>query len=296
MRENKMESLDQSRRNALKLMGLGTLSFATGGFRFNAPSSYKAKIGLQLYTVRKQLDQDFEGTLRKIADIGFLGIEYYPLSENITADRASKAFKNLGLEVFGMHIPMPTVEVRDGVVKLAEAFKCEKVIYPGWPQGDKYKNLEATKRTAESYDEAATFLKSYGLNFGLHNHWWDFEETDGIVPFYYLLEHLHKNVFFEIDTYWVKTGGKDPVKVVGDFGKRAPLLHIKDGPAVKGDSMYKQVPVGEGSLDFPAIVKAGGENTQWMVVEFDEYDKDIFEGIAKSYAYLTKNGLAEGKT
>jgi sugar phosphate isomerase/epimerase len=290
-----MKSFDRTRRDALKLMGLGTLSFATTGFKFGAPSSHKAKIGVQLYTVRKALAEDFEGTLRKIADIGFAGIEYYPFSEDITSGRAAKAFKGLGLEVFGMHSPVPVGNEGDRIVKFADAFKCNRIIYPGWPQGDKYKDLEATKRTAESYEKASAFLKSHGLSFGLHNHWWDFEEIDGIVPFYYLLEHLSKEVFFEIDTYWVKTGGKDPVKVVGDFGKRAPLLHIKDGPAVKGDTMYKHVPVGEGTLDFPAIVKAGGENTEWLVVEFDEYEKDIFEGIAKSYAYLTKNGLGEGK-
>ena len=87
----------------------------------------------------------------------------------------------------------------------------------------------------------------------------------------------------------------DPAKVVSDFGKRTSLLHIKDGPAVKGDPMYKHVPAGEGTLDFPSIVKAGGENIKWMIVEFDEYDKDIFDGIKRSYDYLTKNNLAEGK-
>jgi len=276
-------------------MGLGSLSLATSGFKFNVGVSYKPKIGLQLYTVRKALEEDFEVTMRRVADVGFLGIEYYPLSEKITTERAARTFKELGLEVFGMHTPMPDTEVRDGIAKLADAFNCNRIIYPGWPQGDKYKTQEATKRTAASYDAASEYMRLHGLHFGLHNHWWDFEETDGIVPFYYLLEHLSKDVFFEIDTYWVKTGGKDPVKVVGDFGKRAPFLHIKDGPAVQGDMMYKQVPVGDGSLDFASIVKAGGENTRWLVIEFDEYEKDIFEGIAKSYTYLTKNGLGEGK-
>jgi hypothetical protein len=59
--------------------------------------------------------------------------------------------------------------------------------------------------------------------------------------------------------------------------------------------MYKHVPAGEGTLDFSSIVKAGGENIKWMIVEFDEYDKNIFDGIKKSYDYLTKNNLAEGK-
>jgi len=290
-----MITLDHSRRELLKLMGLGAAAFAFSDFSPNPSSRYKAKIGLQLYTVRKAIERDFEDTLRKVADIGYLGIEYYPLPENITTEHAAKVFKDLKLVVLGMHTPLPVGDQRDAVVKLAETFNCNRVIYPGWPQGEKYKNLEATKHTAKMYDEAAAFLKTKGLRFGLHDHWWEFEKTDGIYPFYYLLEHLDKEIFFEIDTYWAKTGGRNPAKVVRDFGRRAPLLHIKDGPAVKGDTMYNQVPAGEGSLDFPAIVKAGGKNIEWMIVEFDEYDKDIFDGIKKSYAYLTKNGLAEGK-
>ena len=95
---------------------------------------------------------------------------------------------------------------------------------------------------------------------------------------------------------WIPTGqrpgDRDPVRGIKDFGARAPLLHIKDGPAVKGDAMYKQVPVGSGSLDFPTIAEAGGENIEWMVIERDEDDINIFDGIAESYSYLTKNGLA----
>jgi sugar phosphate isomerase/epimerase len=277
-------------------MGLGAAALAFSEFSRNPSSRYRAKIGLQLYTVRKAIEQDFEGTLKKIADIGFVGIEYYPLPENITAEHAAKVFKDMKLVVLGMHTPLPAGDQRDAVVRMAEAFNCDRVIYPGWPQGEKYKNVEATKHTAETYNEAAAFLKTKGLMFGLHNHWWEVEKTEGIYPLYYLLEHLDKGIFFEIDTYWAKTGGLDPAKVVRDFGKRAPLLHIKDGPAVKGDTMYHQVPMGEGSLDFPAIVKAGGKNIEWMIVEFDEYDKDIFDGIKNSYTFLKKNGLAEGKS
>jgi sugar phosphate isomerase/epimerase len=290
-----MANHGSSRREALKLMGLGAAALALSDFSSNPSSRRKAKIGLQLYTVRKAIEQDFEGTLKKIADIGYIGIEYYPLPENITIEHAARVFKNLNLVVLGMHTPLPVGDQQDSAVKLAEAFDCDRVIYPGWPQGEKYKNVEATKHTADTYNEAAAFLKTKGLKFGLHNHWWEFEKTDGIYPFYYLLEHLDKDIFFEIDTYWAKTGGMDPAQVVRDFGKRVPLLHIKDGPAVKGDTMYNQVPAGEGSLDFPAIVKAGGKNIEWMIVEFDEYDRDIFDGIKESYAFLTKKGLAEGK-
>jgi|YelNatPaOPRAMG01_1025707.scaffolds.fasta_scaffold00364_26 sugar phosphate isomerase/epimerase len=291
-----MANIKYSRRNFLKLAGMGTAALTLPGFDFFSNLKYEAKIGLQLYTIRKAIENDFDNAVRKVADIGYLGIETYALPENVTLEHAAKVFNQVGLKIFSMHSELPVGADRDKALRMADAYKCNTIVYHGWPEGDKYKNEDNLKHTAEVYDEIADFLKSKGLKFGLHNHWWEFEKNDdGIYPAYYLLKHLNKDIFFEIDTYWAKVAGQDPVKILKDFGKRAPFLHIKDGPAVKGEKGYNQVPVGDGSMNFPAIVKAGGDNIKWMIVEFDEYDKNIFDGVKKSYFYLTKNHLAKGK-
>jgi sugar phosphate isomerase/epimerase len=277
-------------------MGMGSAALTLSNLELFARMKHKPQIALQLYTVRKLFETDFAGTMRKIADMGYIGIETYPLPESEPLERASKVFRDVGLNVIGMHTELPVGKQRDVALRMAEAYRCDMVIYPGWPQGEKYKDLESTKQTAEIYNETAAFLRTRGLRFGLHNHWWEFEKTDGIYPFYYLLEHLDRKIVFEIDTYWAKTGGLDPAKVVRDFGRRAPLLHIKDGPAIRGEQSYAQVPAGQGSMDFPAIVRAGGNTIQWMIVEFDEYDKDIVDGMRKSYTFLTQHGLAKGKS
>jgi len=277
------------------MLGLGTIALALPDLGESFASPSKPKIGLQLYSVRTHFDKDFEKTMRTIADIGIVGIESYPLPESITLAHAGKVFRDVGLKVLGMHAELPVGKQRDVALRMADAYDCTMVIYPGWPEGEKYKTVEAMKHMVEIYNETAAFLKTKGLRFGLHNHWWEFEKTDGMYPFYYLLKHLDKGIFFEIDTYWAKTGGLDPARVVRDFGKRAPLLHIKDGPAVKGEQSYAQVPAGEGSLDFRAIARAGRKHTQWMIIEFDEYAKDIFDGIKKSYTFLVQNRLAAGK-
>jgi sugar phosphate isomerase/epimerase len=285
-----------TRKEFLKLISLGAAALSFPASNVFADPSYKPKIGIQLYTVRKEIEKYFESSIRKVADIGYNGVETYFLPAEISLERASRVIKDLGLTIFAMHAELPVNENRDAALKMADAYKCDLIVYHGWPPDDKYKNTDKLKHTAEVYNETASFLKSKGLRFGLHNHWFEFEKNDdGIYPFYYLLENLDKSILFEIDTYWVKTSGQDPAMVVGDFGSRAPLLHIKDGPAAKGDPMYKHVPAGSGTLDFPAIVKAGSKNIKWMIVEFDEYERDIFEGIQESYEYLTKNGLAEGK-
>jgi sugar phosphate isomerase/epimerase len=274
-------------------MGAAALTFS--GQNHSKKRKAAASLGFQLYTVRKQIENDLEGTMRKIAGMGYVGVETYALPENLTLATAAKVFKKCGLKVFGMHTDLPVGKQRESVLKMADAYQCDHVVYAGWPQGDKYKDLDATKRTAELYDETAVYLKSKGLRFGLHNHWWEFEKIDNVTPFYYLLEHLSPEIFFEIDTYWAKTGGMNPAKVVADFGKRAPFLHIKDGPAIKGDKAYEQVPAGKGTMGFPSIVEAAGQNTAWMIVEFDEYGGDIFEGMNASAAFLTSKGLAKGK-
>jgi sugar phosphate isomerase/epimerase len=290
-----MATIDYSRRNLLRMMGMGAAALTLSDVELFAGARHKAQIALQLYTVRKLFETDFDGTMRKIADMGFVGIETYPLPDNVPLERAGRVIRDVGLKVIGMHTELPVGKQRDDALRMADAYNCDMVIYPGWPQSEKYRNVDEMKQTAEIYNDTAAFLNTRGLHFGLHNHWWEFEKTDGVYPFYYLLEHLDAEVVFEIDTYWAKTGGLNPAKVVRDFGRRAPLLHIKDGPATKGEKAYAQVPAGEGSMDFPAIAAAGGVNIKWMIVEFDEYDKDIFDGIRKSYAFLTKRGLARGK-
>ena len=305
-----MSENQYSRKDFLKILGLGAAALTLPMPRriFSQTKNYEAPIAFQLYTVRREIEKDFTSTIRTVADMGYRGVEAYPLPSNVTLEQAAKIFNDMGLNVFSMHIDLPVGDYREEVVKMANAYNCPHVIYPGWPKGlsaqdpnlfklvkNIFKTVDDIKRRADLYEEAGSFFKDKGLHFGVHNHWWEFEKWDGVVPFYYFLEHLGPEVFFEIDTYWAKTGGQDPAKAVHDFGKRAPFLHIKDGPATQDEKMFANVPAGSGSLDFPAIVKAGGENIQWMIVEFDEYAGNIFDGLQSSYNYLTRNGLADGK-
>lgn len=283
-----MSSIISSRRNFIKAIGLSSLALALPGFKYSNLLKTKAQIGIQLYTVRKQIETDFENVIQRIASIGYKGIETYPLPENITVQHAAEIFKKNNLQIFSMHTDLPDENNFKSIIKMAEIYESERVVYPGWPEGEKYKGLEGIKRTTELYNKINSDLRKEGLKFGLHNHWWEFEDHDGVIPFYYLLENLDENIFFEIDTYWVKTAGMDPAKVLKDFGARAPLLHIKDGPAVKGDEQYKMVPAGKGTLDFSSILKNGGDNIEWLIIEFDEYDGDIFEGIEGSYNFIDK--------
>jgi sugar phosphate isomerase/epimerase len=305
-----MNTNNYSRKDFLKLVGLGAASITFSrcsipGWKYLENNA--APIAFQLYTVRGQIEKDLEGTIRKIAEMGFLGVETYPLPPNITLEQAAKVFKENRLTVISMHTELPVGSELENIFKMSDAYQSPNVIYPGWPKElsaqdpdllkhteEIFKTSDKTKQRADLYNTIGVSLDKKHLNFGLHNHWWEFEKSDGIYPIYYFLEHLDPKIFFEIDTYWAKTAGYDPAKAVADFGKRVPFLHIKDGPAIKGDKAFQQVPAGTGVMDFSSIVHAGGKNTQWMIVEFDEYAGNIFDGLQSSYNYLTKNHFAKG--
>ena len=97
-----------------------------------------------------------------------------------------------------------------------------------------------------------------------------------------LLRELSGEVGFEIDTYWVKTGGCDPASVIRELEKRVLLLHLKDGPC---DKDLPMPPLGQGSMDFPAVLDEAG-HVQWLIVEQDRGETDLLDAAAASLRFL----------
>ncbi len=310
MNTGKFESGNQAsqeihRRKFLQTAGMGVLGAAVLPGRlfkgFEIPSSAPAKIGLQLYTVRNEISHDIEGTLRRVASFGFEAVETAFWPEHVSIQQGGKYLKAAGLTVSSAHVEIPIGDKKAAMLQAAEAYNCKRMIWHGWPEDKRYSSLDGTKQLADIYNEANHFAKSNGLQFGLHNHWWEYRNrVDGRFVYEVLLERTEPDIFFEIDTYWVKVAGHDPAKIVAQFGKRAPLLHIKDGPAIWNDSLPADNPdpmvaVGKGTQNFPSIVQAANGNTEWMIVEMDKVATDVFAAIGDSYDYLVKNDLARGK-
>jgi sugar phosphate isomerase/epimerase len=213
-------------------------------------------------------------------------------------DQASKALKTFGLKVCSVHCELPFGPERSKMLELGDVYQCEMLIWHGWPEDPRYQTADGIKQLADIYNESSQFARQNGLRFGLHNHWWEFRHRiDGKYPYQILKPLLDPDIFFELDTYWLKVAGFDPADIVGEFADKAPLLHIKDGPARFTESLGKDEPepmvaVGQGTQDFPAIVEAAGGNTQWMIVEMDVTTVDVFQAIEESFHYLIDNKLA----
>jgi sugar phosphate isomerase/epimerase len=246
-------------------------------------------IALQLYTVRDLLAQDYEGLVRKVADMGYVGVETANMFGDSPAS-AARLFRELGLTVSGAHSPMPLGDQKQEVLDTMGALNCERLIV-AWQPPEKYKSLDGIKSICDTLHEGAAVARANGLKLGYHNHWFEYEPVENRIPIDVMLEHLDPDVFFEVDAYWVQTAGQDPAQVVRRLGERAPLLHVKDGPCQIDASMTA---LGEGVVDLPGVVAAGAGSVEWLVVELDRCDTDIMEAVRKSYQYLVEKGLGRG--
>jgi len=239
-------------------------------------------MALQLYTVRDLLAQDFEGTIRKIADIGYRGLE----TANMFGDSptaAAKLFGELGLTVCGAHSPLPLGDQKQEVIDTLGALECQRLVV-AWQPPEKYRSLDGIKSICDTLNEGAAVAKAHRIQVGYHNHWFEYEPVENRLPVDVMLEYLDLDVFFEVDVYWVQTAGQNPTDVVRRLGRRAPLLHMKDGPCQIDAPMTA---LGEGLIDIPGVVTAGAGSTEWLVVELDRCATDMMEAVQKSYQYLS---------
>ena len=246
-------------------------------------------ISLQLYTLRDLLAQDFEGAIRKVADMGFVGVETANMFGGSPAS-AARLFGELGLTVSGAHSPLPLGDQKQEVLDTLGALDCGRLIV-AWQPPEKYKSLDGIKSICDTLNEGAAVARAHGLQVGYHNHWFEYQPVENRIPVDVMLEHLDPDVFFEVDVYWVQTAGLDPAEVVRRLGARAPLLHVKDGPCQLEAPMTA---LGEGVVDLPNVVAAGAGTTEWLVVELDQCATDMLEAVRKSYRYLIEKGLGRG--
>lgn len=248
-------------------------------------------ISLQLYSVRDLIAQtNYETVVRQVAQIGYAGVETAGFP-GTSSEAAGKLFKELGLIVSSIHkFPIPTPADKGEILDILGALGTKNLVSGAGP--DDYKTVETSRLTCDKLNAAAVMFAPYGIKLHVHNHWWEYLKVGEKYAYEYMLEFLAPEICFQIDTYWVKTAGVDPVDIVKMLGKRAPLLHIKDGPA---QQKVQQTAVGDGTLDFPAIVKAAVGNTEWMIVELDSCATDMMEAVKKSFHYLTSKGMARGR-
>jgi sugar phosphate isomerase/epimerase len=286
------------RREFLKLSGGAALAAALPQLSFGRTDAVLPQIAVQLYTVRQAFEKDIPGTLQKLASLGIRHVETAFWPKNITLQQATRYIRDAGLSVCSCHADIPAADHKTTVMETAEAFGCKRVIWHGWPEDKRYSSVDGTKELIDIYNNAGAWAKSNGLEFGLHNHWWEFRNrVGGRLVYEWLLEGVNKDVFFEIDTYWVKVAGQDPAAIINRYGDRAKFLHMKDGPAKYNQALVEDKPdpmvaLGKGTQNVPAIANAAKDHIEWMVIEMDVVAGDVYAAIKDSYDYLVSHQFA----
>lgn len=247
-------------------------------------------LGVQLYSVREQLKEDFAGVVRRIAAMGYAGVETAGFPEGTTPAQAKALFDELGLPVISAHSPLPMEDKKQQVLDTLQTLDTKYLVLGALPPDEYFKSIDGIYRGCDRLNEASAVCQANGITLVYHNHWWECQPIDGRLPYQVMLERLDPAVMFEIDTYWARTAGIDPVKMVQEVGQRAPLIHIKDGPAVM---QQPHLAAGDGVMDFPPIVAA--VQSEWLIIELDRCETDMLAAVEKSYQYMTSKGLAHGK-
>jgi sugar phosphate isomerase/epimerase len=245
------------------------------------------KLALQLYTLRDALNRDFAGTMGRIADYGYVGVETAFFAPEITHRYAHEVITSLGLEICSIHCELPLGDQRESVLQQAADLGAQRIVWHGWPEDARYATLGGIAELAGEYNAAAKIAHEAGLTLGIHNHWWEFQLVGEKRAYQHVLEQLDPAIFWELDAYWATVAGCDPVAVLHELGLRVPLLHLKDGPAIQDEL---KMAVGTGALNIPAIV-AAASHAEWLIVELDDYAGDMFEAIEQSAGYLKNMGL-----
>lgn len=235
---------------------------------------------LQLYTLRDSIEANLPGTIARVAELGFTKVE--PYNFVATAEALAAAFKDHGITAPSGHAPLLSAD-QDEIFAAANKLGITTVIDP-YIAAEQWQTEKDIQKIADGLNAAAKKGAEYGVRVGYHNHAWELEsKINGTTALQYFETLLDPELILEVDTYWVSVGGESAVDILGSLGERVKYIHIKDGPL--NNDTKTQVPAGQGAVPVWDII-AAAKSLEVGVVEFDDYDGDIFDGIAQSLAFL----------
>lgn len=247
-------------------------------------------IGLQLYTVRDLLGQDFEGTLARVAKVGYKNVEFAGLYDRKASD-IRKLIDTLGLKACSAHVNLDgKPETLQRHIDDARALGYD-VIISGIPNWNMEKTAANYREVVKLLSRAAQALKAQGITYAYHHHSFEFQrfaDAGNKSAMEMIFDEPSPPLAAEIDVYWIQHGHDDPVKWIKKMAGRVPCLHIKD--MEKGPSRGF-AEVGTGTVDMKAVVAAApAAGVRYMIVEQDSnwLNGDPIESIRVSLENFKK--------
>jgi sugar phosphate isomerase/epimerase len=245
-------------------------------------------IAAQLYTVRDRL-RDADGVanaLSQLREIGYDSVEVAGLGPGM-ADHLESCMKAAGIDACAAHISLDELTASPGAVaSRCSRWGCKYVVVPSVPPG--FQSAPGYRKFAEMATALAADLRRYGLGLAYHNHDYELERTNDTSGLEILYSAASpENLKAELDTYWLEFAHASSAKWIRRMAGRVPLVHLKDMTIV--DGAPTQTEVGEGSLDWPDILRACRDaGTEWLIVEQDATTRDPLESLDISHRNLTR--------
>lgn len=262
---------------------------AAGMVSCEAPAEEKF-IGIQLWSVRGDMNADPEGTIQALGEMGYSFVEsagyqngqFYRMSpEDFGALVEANGMKHLSTHVYR---PLPQEDGWDEAMEwwdqAIEAHVRGGISYMIAPTMDRsaFESLENLRKWVDYFNEIGRRASERGVKFGFHNHAIEFSEVEGVVAMDYMLENTDPEyVFFQLDLYWIAEGGKDPVDYFRRYPGRWLMFHVKDREEIGAS----------GTMDFrPAYENAELAGMRYHVVEVEQYNYEPIESVRISLEYL----------
>lgn len=291
-----------NRRHFIRTTAAGTLALSQTGtlLALEADNAYRKNIGIQLYTLRNQLAKDAAGTLKKVAEAGYKQVELYGFPK---ADAMIAGAKDAGLAIHSSHFEWDSaVNPKDAgmsdfsrIVDQAAKLGLSHLVIPYLHDGNR-KTLDDYKKVAEHSNKAAEIADKAGIRLSYHNHNFEFEPKDGGKSGYDIfIAEFSPKMMFEIDVFWVKAAGIDPVELIRKLSGRVSQLHLKDlKEGIQTPNYASGLPadafqeLGDGVIPMePILVAAKAAGVVHCHVEQDQ-SPDAMASIAQSIGYLSK--------
>ena len=240
------------------------------------------RIGLQLYTVRNMMRDSVRDTLVEVARIGYTEVEFAGYFGQSASD-IRVLLDGLGVNAPGAHVSITELQNDlDGLIEFAQTVGHDYLIVPSIDQSER--TPEGYRRIADEFNVVGERLRDADLMLGYHNHDFDFDVIDGQIGYDILLERCQDDlVIMEMDFFWIAAAGRDPLEYFAKYPGRFRLCHVKDR-----DPNGNMVDVGDGTLDFAALITAGRHaGLEHFLVEHDG-PRDALASVTASFDYLSQ--------
>jgi sugar phosphate isomerase/epimerase len=299
----------QNRRDFIRASAAGALGVAALG-PLGCKQAVSGKkgygVGVQLYSIRDAMAADVPGSLKKVSDMGYKILELADYSNGKFYGYTPRDFKklvnDLGMDIISSHTQVEAEGITiDNARKMAEDHAELGVKYCVQPWiNEEDRNIETYKKMIADWNEVGRIMKDVGIQFGYHNHNFEFVSINGVVPYYdiFMAEMDPELITMEIDTYWATKAGQDVVEMFKKYPGRFQLFHFKD-MTEQHAPFYEVIKdditsVGKGLIDFKRIYDA--RKTAGMKYLFVEDDNQgngkPFEGIETSINNIIEQVLS----